>query len=824
MKGKVNDMKKISRNLWLKLAAFIVCSVMAAGLVVTTLVAVYTNNYESTAQLRDEIHANIAGAYSRQMVYNYESGDDNAFSQMMDDTNLQAAVVKSNETSEDKVDVKSDAAKVYSSVDEISNPDYIFSYKAKNLKWNRLSYLWDAMSGSYEESDDASNNMNSERISSIMYSKTNGLFYLCLNDGTAYVIPKVRVMTGSNDNSSLGLYKAVEKTDENGNNYFAYEEMFTGQSLDITGFAEWKNVKCYDEKGNHIKCGMNLSDDGDSRFDSDGSYYDYDEDIYYDSYEIIKVVEQVNESYELLPDTFNISDTGIVYYPYTQTEDKPEYYYVYAKLPQQLQEKGDYFNQADSLLDVMEFTEAHLSVLFVIFILGFVITAGYLLTVAGKREDSEEIKLRLYDRLPYEVMLGVTMFADFMVFPAGFLLIKQLPVVALICLAATMVSLEAILTTYVRIRAHEFWKHTLCYYVVRFFLKPVKKLCRMVFAPIRYGFSWIERNVPLFLISMLAFGLLCLLELIGFGFIVKIIELALLITFIMQYDRIRCAAKAIANGDFSQPVDTSRLMLFFRKHGEDLNNVSNGIEAAVSEKMKSERFRTELITNVSHDIKTPLTSIINYVDLLEKEELSNETAEGYLEVLERQSNRLKKLIEDLIEASKASTGNLAVHLEKLEAGVSVVQIVGEFEDKLNAADLTLLIQKPETPVYVMADGRHFWRVIDNLMNNICKYAQPGTRVYVDLRENGGQVELIFRNTSRYPLNISSEELMERFVRGDESRNTEGSGLGISIAKSLMELMGGSFMLYVDGDLFKVVLGFAQMEEEKEPLDEDKSGK
>lgn len=146
----------------------------------------------------------------------------------------------------------------------------------------------------------------------------------------------------------------------------------------------------------------------------------------------------------------------------------------------------------------MEFTEAHLSVLFVIFILGFVITAGYLLTVAGKRAESEEIKLRLYDRLPYEVMLGVTMFADFMVFPAGFLLIKQLPVVALICLAATMVSLEAILSTYVRIRAHEFWKHTLCYYVVRFFLKPVKKLCRMVFAPIRYGFSWIGRNVPLF--------------------------------------------------------------------------------------------------------------------------------------------------------------------------------------------------------------------------------------------------------------------------------------------------------------------------------------
>ena len=283
------------------------------------------------------------------------------------------------------------------------------------------------------------------------------------------------------------------------------------------------------------------------------------------------------------------------------------------------------------------------------------------------------------------------------------------------------------------------------------------------------------------------------------------------------------SAKRMGKGDLDTKVDDKYLIGAFKSFAGDLNDLAGVAVVAAQKQLKSERMKTELITNVSHDIKTPLTSIINYVDLLQKPHTPEEE-KTYLEVLNRQSQRLKKLIEDLIEASKASTGNLAVHLEKLEAGVSVVQIVGEFEDKLNAADLTLLIQKPETPVYVMADGRHFWRVIDNLMNNICKYAQPGTRVYVDLRENGGQVELIFRNTSRYPLNISSEELMERFVRGDESRNTEGSGLGISIAKSLMELMGGSFMLYVDGDLFKVVLGFAQMEEEKEPLDEDKSGK
>ena len=522
----------------------------------------------------------------------------------------------------------------------------------------------------------------------------------------------------------------------------------------------------------------------------------------------------MNESYELLPDTFNISDNGIVYYPYTQTEDKPGYYYVYAKLPQQLQEKGDYFNQADSLLDVMEFTEAHLSVLFVVFILGFVVTAGYLLVVAGKRADSEEIKLRLYDRLPYEVMLGVTMLADFMVFPAGFLLIKQLPVVALIGLAATMVSLEAILSTYVRIRAHEFWKHTLCYYIARFLIKPVKKLYRMVFAPIRYGFAWIERNVPLFLISMLAFGFLCLLELIGFGmeligfvFIIKLIELALLITFIMQYDRIRCAAKAIANGDFSQPVDTSRLMLFFRKHGEDLNNVSNGIEAAVSEKMKSERFRTELITNVSHDIKTPLTSIINYVDLLQKEDIDNEKVREYLDVLDRQSSRLKKLIQDLLEASKASTGSINVELEELDAAVMLSQVAGEYEEKFEKNNLDLIIQNDVTPVMIQADGRHLWRVFDNLMNNINKYAQPGTRVYIDIIPKDSGAIITFKNVSATPLNISSDELKERFVRGDSSRNTEGSGLGLSIAESLMKLMNGTMELTVDGDLFKVTLEF-----------------
>ena len=271
--------------------------------------------------------------------------------------------------------------------------------------------------------------------------------------------------------------------------------------------------------------------------------------------------------------------------------------------------------------------------------------------------------------------------------------------------------------------------------------------------------------------------------------------------------RLQEGGKHIAEGDLDYQINTEHMLPALKEHAADLNRINEGVSKAVNEKMKSERFKTELITNVSHDIKTPLTSIINYVDLLEKEEIPNENAKEYLEVLERQSARLKKLIEDLIEASKASSGSLSVNLEKLEAGVFLVQTVGEFKEKTEKNKLDLQIKKPEEPIYIMADGRHFWRVIDNLMNNICKYAQPETRVYINLEQTGEKVQITFRNTSRYPLNISSEELMERFVRGDSSRNTEGNGLGLSIAGSLMELMHGKMQLFVDGDLFKVVLEF-----------------
>ena len=285
------------------------------------------------------------------------------------------------------------------------------------------------------------------------------------------------------------------------------------------------------------------------------------------------------------------------------------------------------------------------------------------------------------------------------------------------------------------------------------------------------------------------------------------ITVVLILLGMVQVEKLRLGAKNLAAGNLQEKVKTDKMFWEFKKHGEDLNSIGDGINLAVEKRMQSEHFRTELITNVSHDIKTPLTSIVNYVDLLQKEEIDNEKVKEYLEVLSRQSAKLKKLTEDLIEASKASTGSMPVHMEKLELGVFLTQTVGEFEEKLEAVGLRAVMRKPAREVFVEADGRHLWRVVENLVQNICKYAQPETRVYIDLEAEEREAVISFKNVSRYELNISGAELMERFVRGDSSRNTEGSGLGLSIAESLMELMHGKLEVVVDGDLFKVVLRF-----------------
>lgn len=275
------------------------------------------------------------------------------------------------------------------------------------------------------------------------------------------------------------------------------------------------------------------------------------------------------------------------------------------------------------------------------------------------------------------------------------------------------------------------------------------------------------------------------------------------------FGRVRKGTEIIAAGNLNHQIETAHLPADLKGHAEALNNISGGLTTAVNEQMKSERFKAELITNVSHDLKTPLTSIINYVNLLKTTDQTDPRAQTYIEVLDRKSLRLKKLTEDLVEASKASTGVLAVNREKIGMAQLLDQALGEYEEKLEEKRLAVVRTVPEGESYVYADGRHLWRVIDNLLSNCAKYALEGTRVYIELVRGKGSVSLSVKNISREALNVPPERLMERFVRGEESRSTEGSGLGLSIARSLTELQGGTFELAVDGDLFKATVTMPQ---------------
>ena len=284
--------------------------------------------------------------------------------------------------------------------------------------------------------------------------------------------------------------------------------------------------------------------------------------------------------------------------------------------------------------------------------------------------------------------------------------------------------------------------------------------------------------------------------------VVKVLEILAVLAIALNLRTLEKNGKQLSEGDLSTPVDTKRLFGAFRRYGQAMNRLQSGMESAVQEQMRAERMKTELITNVSHDIKTPLTSIVNYVDLLKKEDIPSPAAREYITVLDRQSKRLKKLTEDLVEASKASSGALPVDLQPTDVSVLFSQITGEYQDRLADCHLTLVTQPPAGQPVVLADSKLLSRVMDNLVSNICKYAMPETRVYVSGVTADGQMTMSFKNISRAELNISPDELMERFVRGDTSRHTEGSGLGLSIARSLVHLMGGTFRLSIDADLFR----------------------
>ena len=427
----------------------------------------------------------------------------------------------------------------------------------------------------------------------------------------------------------------------------------------------------------------------------------------------------------------------------------------------------------------------------------------FLLISAGHRTGTAEVSRNWFDKLPLELVLlamvallgvGMKLFTDW----AVTVLLLFLPMLLALGLLLCM-------TFAVRCKTGTLVKGTILYWV-----------CHWAWAAVKWLW-YVLKNLPLIWKTALIWAGISLVELImlaGYGsgpvsifwLLEKLIVTPILFAFVIGLKKLQDGARRMAAGDMT-PVPEKFLFPEEKKHAQSLNSMGRGAVLAAEQRLKSERMKTELITNVSHDIKTPLTSLISYVDLLKKEGLSSEHAPEYVAVLDRQSQRLKKLTEDLVEASKASTGNMTVTKEDTDVNLLLSQAAGEYAERLAAAQLTLVTTLTPAEPHIQADGRLLWRAFDNLLSNVCKYAQPGTRVYLSTEVKEGKTQIAFRNVSREPLNISADELMERFVRGDASRNTEGSGLGLSIARSLTELNGGTLELTVDGDLFKATLIF-----------------
>ncbi|MCR5665995.1 MAG: HAMP domain-containing histidine kinase [Eubacterium sp.] len=475
----------------------------------------------------------------------------------------------------------------------------------------------------------------------------------------------------------------------------------------------------------------------------------------------------------------------------------------------------DYFAQANFLESMSEHGRIVLPFVIVACLVVGVLIFTVLVRSAGERGDRDEVVPRTIDALPMDVFtvlsfigicVGVILFSTFSKCSGA-------SAVVLMCITVALVAWLIIawaMSLAVNRKLHRLCKRSLIGRLVMLVTQSQlnaqqKATLAQIKGPVWFIFSVfvvLEIIGSAFFYNSDLWGVFWLLWLVE-----KIIFIVLLSIILKQYAALRVAAQELALGDIAYQVDTAKMYPGLAAHGNDLNHIAEGLQSAVADRMRSERMKTELITNVSHDIKTPLTSIINYVDLLSKEELDNENARQYLEVLSRQSDRLKKLIEDLLEASKASTGNIKIDFERLHVGVILTQVVGEFEERLQTKGITLRVQETNPDTEIMADVRHLWRVFDNLMTNINKYAQEQTRAYINLAEEDGEVVITFLNTSREELNISADELMERFVRGDESRNTEGSGLGLAIARSLTDLMQGHMDIEIEGDLFKVILKF-----------------
>ncbi len=442
----------------------------------------------------------------------------------------------------------------------------------------------------------------------------------------------------------------------------------------------------------------------------------------------------------------------------------------------------------------------------------------YLIYSLGYVKNKEEIYLSWLDKIPLEILFFGYFLLFFVEAALSVICLSVISVDVNLCVMLIMLvgyfsvlsALYGAGTLLKRIKAHTFFKNSITYRILKWLVQKYKNVKNTIASNKNLG-----GKIALYFIGIVTIAILIGLIFKEFGILLDIVFWIWCYYKIMKevdkFKQIHDATEKIYKGDTNIKLDESLYTGVLKELAIYINDIAGGFSNAIKESLKSERLKTELITNVSHDIKTPLTSIINYVDLLKQENIQNEKAKEYIEVLDNKSQRLKKLIEDLVEASKASSGNIKINKEVLNVKELINQVTGEFEDKFNSRGLNIISKLPEETVYIKADSRYLYRVLENTYSNVAKYAEENTRVYIDcILEEENTVAIYVKNISKDELNISADELMQRFVRGDKSRNTEGSGLGLSIAKSLTELQDGTFNIYLDGDLFKVAIKFKRV--------------
>ena len=488
------------------------------------------------------------------------------------------------------------------------------------------------------------------------------------------------------------------------------------------------------------------------------------------------------------------------------------------------------FSVADSMADEAENYETYSKLMFpmlagaifgsVLWLIGMV----WLTVTAGRRPEDEEIHLNGFDRWYTEIAAGAvigiwlagTIISGTLIANSSLGYSHAVVTVIVTCLICGTYTMAWFLIGYLslvrRIKAGTLWKNSL----IRKVLKWIGK-CSGKLADFARAFS---RNTAEKIKVLLVGGAFLFLQFLIIGCVfsgagvfllaLMAVDVAVMIFAIRKadgLDLIMDGLKKISDGELQYKIKTDTLTGKQKVMAEYINNIGSGLDAAVENSLKKERMQTELITNVSHDLKTPLTSIINYVDLMKRENPTDPKIQEYLRILDEKSQRLKVLTEDVVEASKASTGNIKLEMNDIDFVEMVQQVIGEFEEKFQEKNLTMMVHFTDEPSIIYADGQRMWRVLENVFGNVVKYAMEGTRVYAEISNRNKKVTFSLKNISAQPLNISADELTERFIRGDVARNTEGSGLGLSIAKSLTELQGGEFKLYLDGDLFKVMITF-----------------